>query len=1672
MKTRILIFLFIFSITQFSYSQCPQFYDFDGNLSSTPEWIVCDGNDFILSLQSNEDIGNYSIDWGDDSPQSSGTSWLANTPVEHTYSQAVATYTVTINLTDIPCVVLGEVTMEEPTNASIQIPFGGLTSTCAPGSLDFINSSTDVSENTTFIWDFFDGTANETYDHTNVGQLISHLYEEGSINCATQVTLTAENKCNTLQGGPSLATFTPLRIWDIDKASISANKTLLCYPDVSVSFQNTTERNCYAQGNVSQRYEYWNLGDYWGLGYDSIINWRPWPPALEVNVDYPDVGVYEVMLIDSSYCGLDTATLSINIVNPPIAGISANKDTICVGESITFYNQSTGYATSYIWNFGDGSSWTQVWNGNVTRAFYSPGDYEVLLIPQLTGGICRDTATVKIHVSDVPNANFSFDNNNGCDSMYVQINNLSSNDVIQWNWDFGNGNTDNSSSPPLQHYSSSGSCNVTLNVLNSSGCTNSLSKIINLYQTPTPNFEPTSVCVNEQSQFNDLSVSQANDTINSWTWQFGDGGTSSLKNPTHIYANSGDYDVILEVSTAHCQNKDTISVTVESIPTADFSADINSGCSPLDIVFTNNSSNNSIQFYWNFSDGNFSNLENPTHQFLNNTALDSIYSISLTVSTLAGCKDSTSKSITVLSIPIASFVNNAVLDCAPLEVNFSNTSQYAINYNWNFGDGTPLDTNTHTSHTFSNLNLLIETFDVQLIASNPNGCKDTASQNIIVYPEPQFTFSSIPASGCSPLEVNFPSVNGAVEYNWNFGDGNLSNSSTPTHTFENNSINSQNFLVSLVATSPFGCKDSSTQQISVNPNPTANFVSSEYTSCSPLNTTLTNNSTNATIYEWNIGDSTFYNTNSTFNIDINNTASYSQNYEVKLIATNNYECKDSLSQNIIVYPKVSAEFTSDTTGCNPLNVSFINNSVGASEFLWDFDNGISNSNANNQNHLYINNTSDVVTFYPSLMVESVFGCKDSIQKAIEVFPSPNASFTASEYVGCSPIYVDFTNNSTNAQEYMWDFGDGNSSDMLNTNNYEYTNLSTIDFSYSVKLIAKNQYNCLDSVNQNIVVYPQVKADFVSDSIGCSPLEIDFYNLSIGQDCFWDFGDGSISNSSNNQSHTYTNTGINQTSYLAKLNVQNDYGCSDSIHKEITVLAQPNAQFSVSENNGCHPLEITINNTSTDGDNYIFDMGDGNTINSNSMTINYNYENTTQEVQNYTISLISYINQLCTDTSKTTVSVYPKVFSNYVSDTVGCSPLDVQFYNLSIGANNSIWDFGNGQTDNADEIAHAQYTNTSSETQIFNTQLISSSEYGCADTSFRNIYVFPTPLVNFTASPSSQMLPNSTVEITNNSSSGNWAYLWDFGDNNQSDLENPSPHTYSTFGNYPIKLVMYNEFSCSDSATVWIEILPNTPIADFSIDEQGCAPLLVNFTNNSQNATSFNWDFGDGTYSNIENPNKVYHQDGIYSVSLTVFNESGSHSITRTNSIEVFKNPISQFLVNDDYIRELGVELITTNQSQFANTYHWDFGDSFTSTKNNPSHYYENNGIYTVTLIAYNDACSDTSMKNITIANNEGGHIIIPNSFTPNSNNINDGDFKTDNGVNDIFYPVILGAKSYTLDIYNRWGEHLFHTDNLLKGWNGYFKEELCQQDVYVYKIHVVFHNNTEEKLVGHLTLIR
>ncbi|MGC6489877.1 MAG: PKD domain-containing protein [Flavobacteriales bacterium] len=1096
-----------------------------------------------------------------------------------------------------------------------------MTNTCAPGSLEFVNSSTDVSENTVFIWSFFDGSTNETYDYTNAGLTISHLYEKGTINCATQVTLTAENECNTIQGGPSLATFNPLRIWDIDDASISASKNFLCYPETMVSYTNSTHRNCILQGNISQRYEYWNFGDYWGLGYDSIIGWQAWPPSLPIEINYPGVGTYEVMLIDSSFCGLDTAYMSINIIPPPISNLSADKDSICIGETITFQNLSSGIVNDYIWDMGNGNSWTQQWAGDISYTYNTAGTYEVLLIPQISG-ICRDTAKIEVYVSPIPSANFTIDNDSGCDSMSVNFTDNSSNDVIVWNWNFGNGNTSNLTIPETQDYSSIGTHWISLEVTNSSGCTNTFGDNIIIRESPKPSVTPTNVCVNELVNFEDLT--QSIDNIVSWHWDLGNGTTSTLENPTHNFNSAGIFDIVLNVSTSYCNGTDTIEIQVDSMPSAHFITSEVEGCSPLEITFLNQSSSNAIYQTWKFSDTDISILENPTHTFVNNSINEIDYEVSLSVLTSAGCKDSSSLTVTVLPQPIASFYSNAIFDCAPLEVDFTNNSTNALNYEWDLGDNTNY-TSTNVSHTFQNQSLLIETFQVSLIASNQSSCKDTSIQTIIAYPEPNFNFSTTPSSGCSPLEIHFPAVNGALIYEWDFGDGDSSSIQSPVHIYLNNSSNDLIYNVELIATSPFGCSDTTSHQINIFPSPTSNFTTSDSLGCSPLSVEVQNNSTESTNNVWNInsGTDTIINTN-IFSVNLENNEGNIQTYELKLMTLNDYNCSDTSSKTINVFPSVTANFLADTAGCSPLDLQFYNFSQGINDLTWDFGDGtIINNGANYVNHIFTNNSPFDTTFNTSLIINSEYDCKDTTYKKIHIYPSPIAEFEVSPITQSLPNSTVIINNISNEGdwEYYWEFGDNSNSTVKQPNSHTYNSQGQ----YQIKLEINSQHNCNDSIYHWITILPNLPiANFLGSGEGCPPLTVQFENTSLHASNFiWDFGDNTYSGLEH-PVKIYTNQG----EYSVTLTVVNSDG-NNSITKEniIKVYDSPTSLFAINKNNST----IETENLSELATDYFWDLGDSFTSNEFNLFHTYEFNGI------YTINLIA-TNEFCSDTSYKTISI--------------------------------------------------------------------------------------------------------------------------------------------------------------------------------------------------------------------------------------------------------------------------------------------------------------------------------------------------------------------------------------------------------------------------------------------------
>lgn len=1502
-----LLLIILLTVMSSISAQCPQLYDFFGIPNNTPYWYDCTGNNYTLTIQSPNNIGSYTIDWGDGSPTTTGASLVPPASVTHNYTAAVDTFIVTFTEDTSGCVIQGVMVMEEATSASIQIPIGGLTQTCAPAPLEFINSSTNTSETTVFTWDFGDGSAPIVYDYTNAGQTISHTYQQGTVNCVTQVTLTAENYCNTIQGGNSMATFNPIRIWDIDDAAINASATVLCYPDTTVTFQNITNRNCLAQGNIAQRYEWWNFGDYWGNGYDSIVGWVAWPPANPYTMAYPGIGSYDVMMVDSSFCGLDTAFITIQIVAPPFAALTVSKDTICEGESITFSNLSGGGANAFFWNFGDGGGWVPSAGGTVNHTYNNSGDYTIQIVSNITEGTggCTDTASIDIHVLATPLASFSFDNNNGCDSMYVNYTNTSSIDAITWLWNFDNGQIDNTPTPPIQFYNAPGNYNVELTVSNANGCPNTTNQILTVYQSPVPAFTPTSVCVNEMASFTDNSTFLGTDSILTWSWDFGDTGTSNQQNPFHIYTTPGFYDMVLTVNTAFCSGIDTVQINVENIPTANFVPDTTNGCADLLVNFTNTSSANATDFYWNFGDGDTSIVVNPSHLFLNPFGYDTTYTVTLIAQTTFGCSDTIMQQVTVYPNPTASFTDNASLDCAPLIVDFTNTSIGGVSYEWNFGDGTPLDTAFSPSHTYQNLTQFIDNDLLTLIVTSANGCTDTAQKNIVVYPEPQFGFSINPDSGCSPLLVTFPSVIGAVDYQWDFGDGTFGSGPTPNHIYYNTITNNVIYNVTLTATSPFACVDTTYGSVLVFPNPSAQFIIDSLNGCHPLEVNYTNNSTGGTYYHWDLGDGTSF---------------------------------DTLSSNF--------------------------------------------------QHTYINTTGAVIQEQIELIAETDRGCKDTLVQTVDVYPKVTAILQA-DTVGCSPFTTTFNNFSIGSIKYYWDFGDGSAIDTNSIPTHQFINSSLVNVTYTVMLIAESVYGCTDTTYKNVLVYPATTALLTTnDTIGCHPLTIGFVNNSIGGTFYhWDFGDGT--------SFDTTSLGFNHTFY-----------------------------------------------------------------------------NTTGVIQNFQTTLVSETINGCKDTTYQSIAVYPDVVAKFVADTASCSPLNTTLVNNSIGASTYNWNFGDGSPADTSFAPLHQFTNTTPNDITYTISLIAESIYGCKDTMIQDITIYTTPQASFTPTPLIQTYPSTAIAISNTTSTGTWQYTWYYGDGDSSLLTIPPNHVYSTWGSYTIS-VLVEGAHCSDTASRIIEIIPPVPVANFTGPAKGCRPLTVSFQNNSIYGYSNAWNFGDGGLSTQINPTYTYYNAGIYSVTLTVVGDGGQDVETQTQIIEVYENPTAFFTVTPTVVFIPEEPVLIYNLSNFASSYLWSFGDGETSTDQNPQHYYTQAGFYDIQLIATTENnCTDTfRILSAVEAKAEGG-IKIPNAFTPNIGGSNGGEVIPGNLDNDVFHPILYGVEKYELNIFNKWGELLFVSTDINIGWDGYYRDELCQQDVYVYKISVTYIDGTSDSYVGDLTLLR
>ncbi len=234
-----------------------------------------------------------------------------------------------------------------------------------------------------------------------------------------------------------------------------------------------------------------------------------------------------------------------------------------------------------------------------------------------------------------------------------------------------------------------------------------------------------------------------------------------------------------------------------------------------------------------------------------------------------------------------------------------------------------------------------------------------------------------------------------------------------------------------------------------------------------------------------------------------------------------------------------------------------------------------------------------------------------------------------------------------------------------------------------------------------------------------------------------------------------------------------------------------------------------------------------------------------------------------------------------------------------------------------------------------------------------------------------------------------------------------------------------------------------------------------------------WEFGDGHISEEEAPSHTYSKPGTYQVKLTA-SGSGGTSVSEDVTIEVYPSPLALFeaVPKVVYIPDESVNFL--NKSDNADNYFWDFGDGRTSSEFSPSYIYENVGFYDVTLTAENQyGCVDEITVPNAVKVEQGGELDFPNAFTPSRNGASDGKYNFGERTNHIFYPFQQkGIVEYQLQVFSRWGELLFETTDVKQGWDGYYRDQLCPQGVYIWRVTATYSNGKRIEEAGDVTLLR
>lgn len=1140
-----------------------------------------------------------------------------------------------------------------------------------------------------------------------------------------------------------------------------------------------------------------------------------------------------------------------------------------------------------------------LWSTGATTATISAGAGTYWVTADDGGCIASDTVVVT--TPNIPLAAF-VSPLNACVNMPVSFTNQSttpSGSITSYSWTFGDGGTSTSVSPTYT-YAATGTYPVRLIIVNSSGCSDTVTHNITINSATNSAFTWVPACVNMNIAFTDQSTGSPV----SWNWNFGDGGTSVQQNPGHIYTSAGTYQVRL-VTTASSGCTDTViqAVQVANAPVANAGSD-RYMCLGNSMTLTASGGQN-----YSWSPGG-----QTTASITVSPTVTTTYTV--VVTNASGCSSSDNVTVSINPLPNVSAGPDRIL-CSGNSVAL--TASGANLYTWSPGGQTTPTINVSPTATTS----------YTVTGTNANGCSNTDVVQVTVNSSPVVNAGNDQAV-CAGTSVNL-TASGATTYQWQpGGSSNQSLTVTPSSTT----------TYTVTGSNAAGCTSTDAVTVTVNPIPIVNL--SQVFFCDGSSAILDAGNPGST-YAWSTGETTR-------TITVTDSGNYS------VVVTSGAGCQSN-STALITVGYISNTATQNYQICAGQTAVLNANHPGCT-YLW--------SNGSTNQSISVNTTGTY-----TVQLTDANGCTATMSHIVKVNPLPVPAFTAT--AACFGEPVTLNDNSTvsggNIQSVAWQMGDGSVASTPAVS-HTYSNAG----SYNVTLTATSVNGCTASIIQPVIVNPLPASNIIAPP-ACQNSSVQFNsNASVPGGTIasyaWNFGDGTTSNQQS-PSHAYTSAGTKNVTLI----VTSNNGCKDTAFTTVNIHNLPTPSFAAV--NGCQGTLINFTNNSSGNGSQLtsqrWNFGDGDT----SVNQNPSHTYTTSGVFNVTLTT-SNANG-CVSSITQPVTVHPVPDANFNAAAV-CDGIPVNFNNVSTVPTGIIqsysWNFGDNNTSSAVSPIHTYLT-----TGVYQVSMIATTSFGCIDSVTKTFTVNPTPVPSFTTT---DICEGATSYFQDNSSVNSGSISsrhWDFSDGNSSTLISPY-HQYANPGSYTVTLTVTSNWGCTATYSTPANVNPN-PVASFASTDicEGSSAQFLNLSMISNgDSLTHTWSFGDGNYSTDDNPFHSYGLAGNYLAQLSV---TSTHSCTAQyfDTVNVYHKPQAMFAAPNACASD-PITFVNQSSSTDGNIIAtlWTFGDGTSSSENAPQHHYSDTGQFNVQLMTITSlGCMDTYSDTVEVFSHPTVHIQINNS---------------------------------------------------------------------------------------------